>query len=58
LVIGINSKIQARKGLTFYYKTNGITPLKKHVDVDHSLITQTFEEEVNSLLRGNDERQP
>jgi hypothetical protein len=31
-VIGINSKIEARKGLITYYKTNGITSLKKHVD--------------------------
>jgi hypothetical protein len=28
------------------------------VDVDHFLITQRFEEEVNSLLRGDHERQP
>jgi hypothetical protein len=27
-IIGINSRIQARKGLIFYYKTNGITFLK------------------------------
>ncbi len=44
--------------MIFYYKTNGTTPLKKHVDVDHSLITQMFEEEVNSLMTSNDETQP
>jgi hypothetical protein len=31
LVIGINSRTQARKGLISYYKKNGITSLKKHV---------------------------
>ncbi len=28
-IIGINSKTQARKGLISYYKTNGMTSLKK-----------------------------
>jgi hypothetical protein len=41
-----------------YYKTNGIISLEKHVDVDHSFIAQMFEEEVNNLLRRNEERQP
>jgi len=43
LVIKINSKTQARKGLIFYYKTNGITSQKKHVDVEHIVITKMFE---------------
>ncbi len=43
-VIGINSRTQARKSLIFYYKTNGITSLKKHVDVDHTIIAKMFEE--------------
>jgi len=57
LVIGINLTTQMRKGLNFYYKTNGITSLKKHVDVDHSFIAQMFEEEMNSLLRRIKKRQ-
>jgi hypothetical protein len=47
-VIGINPKIQARKGVISYYKTNGITSFKKHVDVDHYFIAQMFEEQVNN----------
>jgi hypothetical protein len=58
LVIGINPRIQARKGLISYYKTNGITFLEKHVDVDHSFIAQIFEEEMNSLLTWIKERWP
>jgi len=45
----INSKTQTRKGLISYYKTNGITSLKKHVDVKHIVIIKMFEEEVKSL---------
>jgi hypothetical protein len=44
--------------LIFYYKTNGIISLKKHVDVDRSFITQMFEKKVNSLLRNIEEKQP
>jgi hypothetical protein len=40
-VIGINPRIQVRKGLIFYYKTNGITsPM----------------EEVNNLLKRIEEK--
>jgi len=42
-VIGINPRIQVRKGLISYYKTNGITsPM----------------EEVNNLLKRIEEKQP
>jgi hypothetical protein len=51
-VTGINSSIQARKGIISYYKTNGITSLKKHVDVEHIIIVKMSEEEVNFLLKG------
>ncbi len=33
VVIGINLKTQMKKGLISYYKTNGITFLKKHVQI-------------------------
>ncbi len=56
-IIGINSRTQARKGLIYYYKTNGITS-QKHVDVEHIVIAKLFEEKVNSLLKGREERQP
>ncbi len=45
------------KGLILYYKTSGITCLKNHVDVDHSIIFKNIEE-VNSLVKGNLEEQP
>jgi hypothetical protein len=35
MVIGINPRTQARKGLISYYKTNITTFFKKHVDADH-----------------------
>jgi hypothetical protein len=44
------------KGLILYYKTSGITCLKNHVDVDHSIIFKNVEE-VNSLVKGNLEEQ-
>jgi hypothetical protein len=45
-----NAKTQARKGLILYNSANGITTLKKHVYVDHCMITKMFEK-VNSLLK-------
>jgi ribosomal protein L16 Arg81 hydroxylase len=42
-VIRINPRTQVRKGLISYYKTNGITSLKKHVDANHFFIAQMFE---------------
>jgi hypothetical protein len=57
-IIGINSKIQKRKELISYYKTNEITFLKKHVDVKHIVIAKLFKEEVNSLPKGRKEKQP
>jgi hypothetical protein len=47
----INPRTQARKGLISYYKTNGITTIKKYVDVDHFFIYNFFEEEVNNLMK-------
>jgi hypothetical protein len=47
-------KIQAKKGIKSYYKTNIVTSLEKHVDVDHVVIVKKFEE--ISLLRGALER--
>jgi hypothetical protein len=58
LVIGINSRIQVRNKLIFYYKTNGITSLKRHVDANHTIIAKMFEEKVKSFLKGKKERQP
>jgi hypothetical protein len=55
-IVGISTRTQARKGLISYYKTNGITFLKRNMDVDHFFIAQMFEEEVNSVLRNVEER--
>jgi hypothetical protein len=57
LVIGINPRTQVRKILIFYYKTNGVTSLKRHVDANHILITKMFEKEVNFFLKRKKERQ-
>jgi hypothetical protein len=57
LVTRIYSRTQSRKRLNFYYKTDGITFLKTHVVVEHTIIAKMFEEEVNFLLKGRKERQ-
>jgi len=51
-IIGRNLRTQARKGLISYYKRNGITFLKKHVDAKHIVIAKMFKKEINSLLKG------
>jgi hypothetical protein len=38
-----NSKTQLRKGIISYFKNNGITSLKKHLVVDHAMLTNKFE---------------
>jgi hypothetical protein len=35
----------------FYFKNNGITTLKKHVDANHELIAKTIEEKVNGSMK-------
>jgi hypothetical protein len=35
LVLNLNPKIQAKKGLIIYNTTNGIVTLKKHVNLNH-----------------------
>jgi len=42
-----------RKHLISYYKTSGITCLKKHVDAYHLEILRKFEKEVNFVMKGN-----
>jgi hypothetical protein len=53
LIFSLNPRKQLKKGLLSYYKTNGITCLRKHVDRDHSIIFRFFEKEVNNSRRGN-----
>jgi len=40
-----------------YYKTNGISILKKHVDIKHGLLAEKLDEEVNILVKTQVERQ-
>ncbi len=53
-----NPRTQLRKELISYYKTNGITSLKKYVNVDHVIVAKTFKEKMNSSMKGNVKRQP
>jgi hypothetical protein len=46
-----NPSTKERKGLMTYYKTYGITTLKKCGDANHTLIVKKIEEEVNGPLR-------
>lgn len=48
----ILTRIQARKGIILYYKTNRIMGLTKHMDVNHVVIATKIEKEINSLVRG------
>ncbi len=43
-----NPRTKLKKGLISYYKTNGISTLKKHVDVKHHLLANKLDEEMNS----------
>jgi len=53
-----NPRTKTRKGLVSYYKTNGILTLKMHVDAKHSLLAKKLDEEVNSSIRTQGEKQP
>jgi hypothetical protein len=44
--------------LISYYKTNGITFLKKHVAAHHAIVSKRFEEEMNSLMQGKEDKEP
>ncbi len=50
LINATNPRIQFLKEVISYYKTNGITSLKKHVVTYHGQIAKIFEEEMNNLL--------
>ncbi len=52
-----NLRTKERKGLKTYYKTYGMTSLKKHVNVDHSIIAKKFEEKTNNEIIGSVEKQ-
>ncbi len=57
LIEACDKRTKSRKGLISYYKTNGITCLKNHVDVNHVVLYKKFEDVVNNFLKGSVERQ-
>jgi hypothetical protein len=57
LIEACNKRTKSRKGLISYYKTNGITCLKGHVNVNHVVIYKKFENVVNNFLKRSVERQ-
>jgi len=58
LVNGLNPRTKKRKGLITYYKTYGITIIKKHVNAYHSIIANKFEKEINNGIKGIVEKKP
>jgi hypothetical protein len=51
-VLFCNLKTQAKNGLIIYNTTNGITTLKKHVNIDQIIIAIFVEGEVNTIILG------
>jgi hypothetical protein len=51
-----STKTNWKKSLVSYFKNNGITTLKKHVDVDHGLIVKKIKEELNNNVESPLER--
>ncbi len=47
----MNSRKLLKNGVITYYKTNGITCLREHLDVDHSTIYKKIQEEINKQGR-------
>jgi hypothetical protein len=43
-----NPRTKLKKGLISYYKTSGISTLKKHVNVEHHQLANKLDEEMNS----------
>ncbi len=59
LVVSIvfNHGRRLRKGLVFYFKSNGIIALRKHVNANHGLFIETFENELNDNMKSSMKRQ-
>jgi hypothetical protein len=53
-----NPRTKKRRRNITYFKKNGITTLKKHLDANHVILAKRFEEEVNFPLRNILEKQP
>jgi hypothetical protein len=52
-----NPRTKGRRRIITYSKRNGIIAIKKHVDVDHVVLANRFEEKVKSPLRNVLKRQ-
>jgi hypothetical protein len=52
-----NPRTKERRRIITYSKRNGIIAIKKHVDVDHVVLANRFEEKVKSPLRNVLKRQ-
>jgi hypothetical protein len=48
-----NKRTSARKGLISYYKTNGITPLKNHVDAYHVVLNKKSDKKGEQFFERN-----
>jgi hypothetical protein len=48
-ILGQRTKFM--KGFVSYFKNNGITTLKKHIDGYHYLIARKFEEKINNNVK-------
>jgi len=46
-----NSITQLKKGIISYFKNNGITTLKKHMDFDYVVLPKKFLKKLNSFGR-------
>lgn len=53
-----NPRTKLKMGLILYFKKNEIIPLKKHVNVEQSIIYKKFEKEINHPLNGSVDKQP
>jgi hypothetical protein len=53
-----NPRTKLSKGLISYHKTIGILTLKNHVNVEHNMLAKKLDEEMNSSMQTQVERQP
>ncbi len=57
-VFHYNPRTKERRKIITYFKKNGIIVLKEHVDANHVVLANRFEEEMNSPLGKILEKQP
>jgi hypothetical protein len=57
LFVVFNHRRRLRKDLVFYFKSNGIIALRKHVNANHGLIIEILENELNNNMKSPMKRQ-